>query len=71
MKGRLQPTRTLGDYYLKKEQEWKGKGPFRGPYLTAEPVINVIRKKQEFIRIIVASDGIWDFLDKWTVAVAS
>lgn len=39
LKGRLQPTRTIGDYYLKKEQHFQGPGEFKGPYLTCLPDI--------------------------------
>lgn len=39
LKGRLQPTRTIGDYYLKKEQHYQGPGTFQGPYLSCLPDI--------------------------------
>lgn len=35
VKGRLQPTRSIGDYYLKYSHLFKGKGDFNGPYITS------------------------------------
>ena len=64
LKGRLQPTRTIGDYYLKKEEYYTEGGSFKGPYLTCQPDIeeHLITKAHKFM--IVASDGVWDFLTK-------
>ena len=64
MKGRLQPTRSIGDYHLKKREEWKGPGEFRGPYLTHEPEISVYEVKKEDRYILIGSDGLWDFVKK-------
>ena len=60
----LQPTRTIGDYYLKKEEEWKGPGKFKGPYLTHQPEISVFGMNESFKCIFLASDGVWDFVGK-------
>lgn len=39
-KGRLQPTRSLGDYYLKyKEYNFTNLKVFTGPYIVAEPIV--------------------------------
>ena len=68
MKGRLQPTRSLGDYHLKYPHLFKGKGKFNGPYVKSEPQIKVFELEADSKSIVVASDGVWDFLDKNTVA---
>lgn len=71
MKGRLQPTRALGDYHLKYSHLFKGKGNFNGPYITCEPDIKIFPIFNDFQTIVVASDGVWDFLKKNKVAEAS
>jgi pyruvate dehydrogenase phosphatase len=71
VKGRLQPTSTLGDYYLKFSEVYREKGPFNGPYIRSEPAIKVFPITYSHKVIVVASDGVWDFLDKTTVAEAS
>jgi serine/threonine protein phosphatase PrpC len=63
----LQPTRTIGDYYLKKAEHFCGKGEFKGPYLSHEPQICVHQIELNDTRIILASDGLWDYLKKWEV----
>ena len=68
MKGRLQPTRTLGDYHMKKLSHWYGKTPFTKPYILSEPQINVFEFDRSHSVIVVGSDGIWDFIDKWSVS---
>lgn len=68
LKGRLQPTRSIGDYHLKHAHLFKGKGKFNGPYVKSEPQIKVFPLSSEHESIVVASDGVWDFLDKSSVA---
>jgi pyruvate dehydrogenase phosphatase len=68
IKGRLQPSKTLGDYYMKKKEYWRGKGEFRGPYISHTPEVQVFPIRKCYKNIVVASDGIWDYLDKWTVS---
>ncbi|CAM9675444.1 unnamed protein product [Ectocarpus sp. 4 AP-2014] len=72
VKGRLQPTRSFGDAYLKypefngKEGTHRSAGrflppPYTPPYITAEPEISVHEIDQsndDFV--ILASDGLWD-----------
>lgn len=72
VKGRLQPTRSLGDLRLKHEEFNNPRGfstdqdyqasltTFTGPYITSEPEINVFPLKKSFKSIILASDGLWD-----------
>ena len=50
---------------------FKGKGDFNGPYIKAEPDIKIFAIKNKFERIVLASDGVWDFLNKNVVAEAS
>lgn len=66
MKGRLQPTSTLGDYYLKNPQLYKEKeqGTYNGPYIKSEPDIKIFPIQNNYKTIVVASDGVWDFLSK-------
>lgn len=76
VKGRLQPTRSFGDFYLK-HSEFNGPeyqngdrsrgrhvpSPYTPPYITATPEIttHVISKDDQFL--IIGSDGLWDFLE--------
>lgn len=83
VKGRLQPTRALGDFYLKykvfndnldiinvtdenKKQLEKYKKKiitnFNGPYIKSKPdiIIHDLKYNDDFI--IIASDGLWDFI---------
>ncbi|CAM9152371.1 unnamed protein product [Phaeothamnion confervicola] len=74
VKGRLQPTRALGDAYLK-YSEFNGQPgthrsrgrylppPYTPPYITAEPEVSVHALdplRDEFV--ILGSDGLWDYL---------
>lgn len=70
LKGRLQPTRTIGDYYLKKEQHYQGPGTFKGPYLTCLPDVVEHKLTSAHRYLVVASDGVWDALSKNQVAEA-
>ena len=67
LKGRLQPTRSLGDYYLKKAEYYSEDGEYDGPYLSCEPKIDehIITKAHRFM--VIASDGLWDVLTRQEV----
>ena len=71
MKGRLQPTRALGDYHLKFSHLYRGTGKFNGPYIKSTPEVKIIHVEDKFERLVIGSDGIWDFLNKKSVAEAS
>ena len=71
VKGGLQPTRSFGDFRLKKPQfnfhnftEDKGyRLPipvFNGPYISSKPHITVHPLSQDDRYVILASDGLWD-----------
>lgn len=75
VKGRLQPTRSLGDYYLKFEEfnrhtqtkenrdhYKKELLNFRGPYISSIPEIKVFELTKKDKYLLLASDGLWDFL---------
>ena len=72
VKGMLQPTRSLGDYTLKYllfnidknnnllyEQLERY---YDGPYISAEPDINVYYIKDNYKYLIMGSDGLWDVI---------
>ena len=82
VKGRLQLTRSLGDLYLKhhrfnaKEGLPRSMGrripdPYTPPYVSAVPDMTHVRLDPNHDRfVIVASDGVWDFLsDEEAVAI--
>jgi serine/threonine protein phosphatase PrpC len=67
VKGRLQPTRSFGDFYLKVE-EFNGppgravRTKYTPPYITAEPEVTVVDisseiKAKKNVVLILASDG--------------
>ncbi|CRG96403.1 protein phosphatase PPM8, putative [Plasmodium gallinaceum] len=70
VKGRLQPTRNLGDFHLKlKEFSYDhvdGKciisKPHSFPYITALPEVQKIKKSETDEFIILMTDGVTDFL---------
>lgn len=64
LKGRLQPTRSLGDYYLKKEEHFAGSGQFKGPYLTSNPDVHDFQLTPAHKYMVLASDGLWDVLSR-------
>ncbi len=80
VKGRLQPTKTLGDFYLKRkefnrppinaEERYHKRviENFNGPYIESHPDIQVIELKEEHDFIVLATDGLWDWLDSEAVA---
>jgi pyruvate dehydrogenase phosphatase len=75
VKGRLQPTRSLGDFYLKfKEfnvpndnlpQKYISRiiNDFNGPYIEHLPEIQIHKLKEEDEFLVLATDGLWDWLD--------
>jgi pyruvate dehydrogenase phosphatase len=80
VKGRLQPTRSLGDLRLKHKEfnnpdnyahdhdYQKPLEKFTGPYITWEPEIQVFNLKPTHKCLILASDGLWDELQRQEVA---
>ncbi len=82
MKGRLQPTKSIGDLFLKHKEfnEIVNKSEqsqkyckkilqnFNGPYIEHLPEVMrfELSEKDEFI--VLASDGLWDWLDGYEVA---
>jgi pyruvate dehydrogenase phosphatase len=65
VKGRLQPTRSFGDFYLKyKEYNFTRLAVFTGPYIEATPLVTHFALKDEHKNLILASDGLWDELDE-------
>lgn len=75
VKGRLQPTRSLGDFHLKfaefnnhvqtKENAQIYKKEivgFNGPYISGEPDIKIYELNTKDKYLLMASDGLWDFL---------
>ena len=77
VKGRLQPTRSLGDFHLKHKEfnterslynsHHKSINETRMPYVLSYPDIKVfdITKQDEYL--VVASDGLWDNVKGWEV----
>lgn len=80
VKGRLQPTKTLGDFYLKHkefnepnlliEQKYirRTMDDFNGPYIDYLPDIQKFELSEEDDFIIIATDGLWDNLSSEEVA---
>jgi serine/threonine protein phosphatase PrpC len=60
----LQPTRTIGDYYLKKKEYYLGGDGFKGPYLSCIPDVTEHQLTKSHKFMVIASDGIWDVLSK-------
>lgn len=62
VKGRLQPTRSLGDFYLKhSDYNFTNLGIFTGPYITHKPQIKSFKFTPRLGKtLILASDGLWD-----------
>lgn len=71
VKGRLQPTRALGDFYLKsaafngpvKGERWRGRHipePYHPPYITATPETKAVPRDSRDAFIVLACDGVWD-----------
>ena len=70
VKGRLQPTRALGDLYLKQSAWATGEGQggevFAPPYITATPEVTI--RQMDVVGpdgdcfVVLASDGLWDLM---------
>jgi pyruvate dehydrogenase phosphatase len=74
IKGKLQPTRSFGDFYLKYSEFMRSPSqhasagkyispPYTPPYITATPEITVSKLRpgvDDFL--ILGTDGLWDFL---------
>lgn len=74
IKGKLQPTRSFGDFYLKYSEFMRSPSqhssagkyispPYTPPYISATPEISVTRLRpgvDDFL--ILATDGLWDFV---------
>jgi pyruvate dehydrogenase phosphatase len=64
VKGRLQPTRSFGDFYLKfKEYNFTRLAVFTGPYIEAAPLLTHFRLEEKHKNLILATDGLWDELN--------
>jgi len=71
VKGRLQPTRAFGDFYLKYEQYGVAayvQPPYSFPYITAVPEVVAVERTPTDEVLVLASDGLWDYLDGADVA---
>ncbi len=44
-----------------------GADEFKGPYISCEPDIRVYDIKQHDKQLLIASDGLWDYLSKWQI----
>ena len=74
VKGRLQPTYTLGDFNLKHkvfnqppismEEKFTKRAiqNFKGPYVRSIPQISTFKLNKGDDFLVLASDGLWDFL---------
>ena len=62
-KGMLQPTRALGDLYLK-DMRFKPEKltSFSPPYLTAEPELMTVQRLATHKYLVLATDGLWEQL---------
>nr|SPJ13410.1 protein phosphatase PPM8, putative [Plasmodium sp. DRC-Itaito] len=71
VKGRLQPTRSFGDFHLKKKMfAYSVDGtrlfvsePHSFPYISAEPELRVMKKHPDDQYIVLMSDGVYEFLN--------
>lgn len=80
VKGRLQPTRTLGDFYMKfKEFNQPSKNMhdryakramenFNGPYIQHTPEVSIHELTEDDEFLVLATDGLWDWLNARDVA---
>jgi pyruvate dehydrogenase phosphatase len=65
VKGRLQPTRSFGDFYLKhKEYNFTKLAVFTGPYIEAAPLLTHFALTDKHANLILATDGLWDELNE-------
>jgi pyruvate dehydrogenase phosphatase len=64
VKGRLQPTRSLGDFYLKHpEYNFTNLSVFTGPYIDYKPQVSHFKRLKDDRYLILATDGMWDELN--------
>ena len=80
VKGRLQPTRSIGDLRLKMKEfnnpqnfskEFDYQPPvknYTGNYISPEPEIKIIPLNKQQKWVVLASDGLWDELGLQEVA---
>ncbi len=74
IKGKLQPTRAFGDYYLKYSEFMRSPAqhssagryimpPYTPPYITSTPDISTLRLRRNIDDfMIIATDGVWDYV---------
>ncbi|SOV15895.1 protein phosphatase PPM8, putative [Plasmodium sp. DRC-Itaito] len=71
VKGRLQPTRSFGDFHLKNKMFAYSvdrtrlfvSEPHSFPYISAEPDIRVLKKHPDDQFIVLMSDGVYEYLN--------
>ena len=76
VKGRLQPTSSLGDYYLKSpfynidskklfDDEYinNSLSKYEGPFIISEPDIKIFELTSKDKYLVMGSDGLWDYLN--------
>jgi len=64
VKGRLQPTRSLGDFYLKHpDYNFTNLSVFTGPYIDYRPQVTHFKRLKDDKYLILATDGMWDELN--------
>jgi pyruvate dehydrogenase phosphatase len=80
IKGRLQPSRSIGDFRLKYAEfnnpknypsEMEFQSPlknFSGNYITAVPEVKSFDLSKKHRSVVIASDGLWDKLGRQEVA---
>ena len=81
VKGRLQPTSTLGDYYLKSpfynlnikklyNDEYINDAliKYEGPFIMNEPDIKIFELTSKDKYLIIGTDGLWDYLNSKEIA---
>lgn len=75
IKGRLQPTRSLGDFYLKQERfnapqlgARRIPDPFSPPYVKWTPEVSTRPVVGGDLFLILATDGLWDEMSSQTAA---
>ena len=75
IKGRLQPTRSLGDFYLKQHRfnaatlgARRIPEPFTPPYVKWAPEITMRPLESGDLFLILATDGLWDEMNNQTAA---
>ena len=76
VKGRLQPTSSLGDYYLKSpfynidskklfDDEYinNSLSKYEGPFIISDPDIKIFELTSKDKYLVMGSDGLWDYLN--------